>query len=491
MDHYPQHVNDRQKGVVLINVLIFAAIAVTVTTALVNWGAVVLKTTRTLSSREQAFQIAEAGVEYYRWHLAHAATDYQDGTGTAGPYVHTVKDVDGDTIGQYSLVITPPPIGSTIVKVKSTGTITADPSISRSILATLAIPSLAKYAVVANQNMRFGAGTEIFGPVHSNAGIRFDGISHNLITSSLTTYDDPDDSSSQQKFAVYTTVSPGDPNPPAAVPSRPDVFIAGRQFPVQSFDFNGLTVDLSQMKTDAQAAGVYIAASGAQGYHIVLKTNDTFDLYKVTALQPAPTNCTNSNNQDGWGTWSVKTQVHPTTGVANSPQNYPFPANGVIFIEDNVWVDGAVDTARLTIAAGKFPDNVSTRKDIIVNNDLIYSSYTGADVIALVAQRNVTAGLFSDNDLRIDAALVAQNGRVGRFYYDSDCKSGGVNYYNRNSITLYGMIATNQRYGFAYTDGTGYTTRNIVYDSNLLYGPPPSFPLTSSQYQTISWQEVQ
>ncbi len=479
------------RGVILINVLVFAAIAVTVTSALVNWGATVLKTARTLDAREQAFQIAEAGVEYYRWHLAHAATDYQDGTGGPGPYVHSVKDADGDTIGQYSLTITPPPVGSTIVKVRSAGTITADPSISRTILATLAIPSLAKYAVVANQNMRFGAGTEVFGPIHSNAGVRFDGISHNLITSSLSTYDDPDDGSSQQRFAVYTTVSPQDPNPPAAVPSRPDVFMAGRQFPVQSYDFNGLTIDLSQMKTSAQSNGVYLPASGSQGYHIVLKSNDTFDVYKVTALQSAPNNCTNSNNQTDWGTWSVKTQVHPVSGANNSPQNYPFPANGVVFVEDHVWVDGTVNGARLTIAAGKFPDNVSTRKDIIINNDLTYANYDGTDVVSLVAQRNVTTGLFSDDTLRIDAALVAQNGRVGRFYYDSDCKSGGTNYYNRSSLTLYGMIATNQRYGFAYTDGTGYDIRNIIYDSNLLYGPPPSFPLTSSQYQTISWQEVQ
>jgi hypothetical protein len=459
--------------------------------ALVSWGGGVLKTTSMLGSREQAFQLAEAGVEYYRWHLAHASTDYQDGTGHAGPYVHTVTDVDGDIIGSYSLTITPPPIGSTIVKVRSVGTASSTPPVSRTIQATLAIPSLAKYAVVANQNMRFGAGTEVFGPVHSNAGVRFDGVSHNIITSSLSTYDDPDDSSSQQRFAVYTTVSPQDPNPPAAVPNRPDVFMAGRQFPVQSYDFNGLTVDLSQMKADAQEAGVYIPASGSQGYHIVLKSNDTFDLYKVTSLQSPPSSCSNVNNQSDWGTWSVRTQVHPVSGVNNSPQNYPFPTNGVIFVEDHVWVDGVVDGARLTIAAGKFPDNVSTRKDIMVNDDVIYTHYDGTDVISLVAQRNVSTGLFSQNDLRIDAALVAQNGRVGRYYYEVDCRSSGTNYYTRDVITLYGMIATNQRYGFAYTDGTGYDTRNIIYDSNLLYGPPPSFPLTSSQYQTISWQEVQ
>ncbi len=30
-------------------------------------------------NREMAFQIAEAGVNYYRWHLAHNKTDYKDG----------------------------------------------------------------------------------------------------------------------------------------------------------------------------------------------------------------------------------------------------------------------------------------------------------------------------------------------------------------------------------------------------------------------------
>ncbi len=470
-------------GVILVNALIFAGIAITVTIGLTNWGATVLKTTRTLAAREQAFQLAEAGIEYYRWHLAHAATDYTDGTGQPGPYLHNVTDADGDLIGRYELTITPPPIGSTIVKVKSKGVLASDETVTRSIQATLAIPSLAKFAVVANNDMRFGAGTEIFGPVHSNGGVRFEGVAHNIVTSSKATYDDPDDGNSQQKFGVYTTVNPVDPNPPAAVPSRPDVFIAGRQFPVQSFDFAGLTFDLAQMKADANTDGHYINASGAQGYRIVLKTNDTFDLYRVTSLRSAPSGCTNSANQNGWGTWSINNQ----TFVAN----YPFPANGIIFVEDHVWVEGQINSARLTIAAGRFPDNALTRPSITVNNDLKYTSYDGTDVISLIAQGNFNVGMWSEDDLRIDAALVAQNGRVGRYYYDSDCKSGGVNYYDRNTITLFGMIATNQRYGFAYTNGTGYDNRNITYDTNLLYGPPPSFPLTSSQYQTISWQEVQ
>jgi hypothetical protein len=52
------------------------------------------------------------------------------------------------------------------------------------------------------------------------------------------------------------------------------------------------------------------------------------------------------------------------------------------------------------------------------------------------------------------------------------------------------MLASKERYGFAYTDGTGYITRNINYDANLLYNPPPFFPLTSDEYEVVSWEEI-
>jgi hypothetical protein len=197
----------------------------------------------------------------------------------------------------------------------------------------------------------------------------------------------------------------------------------------------------------------------------------------------APSGCNAPSGQTGWGTWTIR-----TTGNGNQTLigNYPITANGLIFVEDNVWVEGQINTARVTLAAGRFPDNASTRPSITVNNNLLYTNYDGQDVLALIAQGNINTGLGSLNDLRIDAALIAQNGRVGRYYYESDCGTG----YDRNSITLYGMIGTNIRYGFAYTDGTGYNTRNIIYDANLLYGPPPSFPLTSDQYQIVSWDEI-
>ena len=145
-----------------------------------------------------------------------------------------------------------------------------------------------------------------------------------------------------------------------------------------------------------------------------------------------------------------------------------------------------MQTARLTIASARFPENPTTNTSITVNTNVRYTTYDGQEALALITQNNINVGLYSDNVLQIDGALVAKNGRVGRYYYASQCGTT----YIRSTITLNGMLATNQRYGFAYTDGTGYQTRNLNYDANLLYGPPPSFPLTSNQYVLISWEEV-
>jgi type II secretory pathway pseudopilin PulG len=287
------------RGQTLIQALVFGVIAAFLIAGLVSWFAISIKASRQTFNREQAIQIAEAGIDYYRWHLAHSPQDYQDGTAGPGPYIHDFLNKDGNIIGQFILEITPPPLGSTLVTVKSTGKVSADPNISRTITAKLAKPSIAKYAVAANDVMRFGEGTEVFGPIHSNQGIRFDGLAHNIISSAVSQYNDPDpdDCNNNVSFGVHTCVNPHDPSPPASVPNRIDIFQAGRQFPVPAIDFTGITADLAQMKSDAQADGFYRSSSGNLGYHVVLKTDDTFDLYRVTSFVNPPSGCTNYLSQ--------------------------------------------------------------------------------------------------------------------------------------------------------------------------------------------------
>ena len=457
----------------IIHMMVFAVVVVAIVGALSSWAATSVKAGRIAYNREQAFQSAEAGIDYYRWHLAHSPSDYQDGTGGAGPYVHSLKDKNGNTVGQFSLQITAPPLGSTKVEINSTGSSSADSTFVRKIESQVAKPSIAKYSVAGNNAMRFGVGTEIFGPVHVNGGIRFDGLAHNVVTSSATTYTDTDGDActGANSWGVHTCLAPADPISPTAFPARPDVFEAGRLISQPTITFSGFTADLAVLKANAISAGFWrdVSGTGFVGYHIVLKTNDTFDLYKINSWAGMG-NCASSPS------WSIGTQT--------LQGNYAFPANGIIFIEDHVVVDGQINGARITITAADLTDTI-TNKNIIINNDILYTNYDGTDAIGIIGQAGVMVGMISEDDLKIDGALIAQNDRVGRFYYSgSSCT-----YKNRTIISLYGMLASYARYGFAYTNGTGYTTRSITYDANLLYAPPPDFPITSDQYQILSWQE--
>lgn len=471
-----------RSGQVSLQVIVLSAVVVVMISGFSFLAISFLQLTTRSLNRTLAFSIAEAGLEYYRWHLAHAPTDYQDGTGEPGPYEHPYYARDGRLLGTFSLEIEPVP-NSSLVRIRSTGEVAGDDSTARVIEVLLGKPSLARYAVASNSSLRFGAGTEVFGEIMSNGGIRFDGYAHNAVQSAQATYDDPDHSGANE-YAVHTHVGTTDPLPPTALPVRNDVFGGGRIFPLPAIDFAGITQDLSALRTQAQTDGLYIASSTAVGWELVLASNGTYDLYRVTSLRNPPNGCSNVQNQAGWGTWSVQNR----TLVTNDGT---LPPSGIIFVEDHVWVSGQVSDRKLTIASGRFPANSATDTSITINADLTYGAYDGTAAVALIAQNNINVGMYSEDDLRIDAALVAQNGRVGRYYYQGP--GGGQRcspYHVRTLLTSYGSLITNGRYGFAYTDSTGYTTRTLIYDAALLYGPPPGFPLASDQYELLSWEEV-
>lgn len=475
---------NKNRGLILLNVLIFGFMSTLIIVALSSWFAVTFKGTKKVVDEERAFHIAEAGIEYYRWHLAHAPLDFTDGNPSSvqQPYIHDFLDKNGKKIGEFHLKITPPQNGSTVVIVESTGIIN-DSNINKTIKTKLAKPTFAKYAFISNQDIRLGEGTEVFGMIHSNAGVRFDGVAHNLVTSAQKTYDDPDHSGGLE-WGVHTHVNPIDPLPPVAMPDRFDIFKSGRQVGVPAIDFDGLTATMADLKLKAQTNGQYHGSSGKSGYSLILKTDNTYDLYRVESMINPSNTCMNSLGQSNWSTWSIGNQT--------MLGNFKIPNNGIIFVEDHAWIQGKINNTRVTIAAARFPEAPGQFRNIIINNDLTYTNKDGRDVIGLIAQGDINIGMVSDDNLEINSAMIAKNGRIGRYYYrgPSGTNLGCSPNHTRNSINVYGMIGTNGRYGFAYTDNTGYKNRDITYDANLLYAAPPEFPLTADQYEIISWEEL-
>ena len=313
----------------------------------------------------------------------------------------------------------------------------------------------------------FGTAAEVFGPMRINGGLHFDGIAHNLVETSYTSYNHNGESPSGNEWGVHTNRGADDPAWPTALPNRPDVFMAGRNVGLPDLNYDQITQNLTPIRDTASSTGFYFAPSGVKGYNLAFATSGRFTVYKVTA--------TSTRGTCNYERWTVQTQSLFTSGT--------IPNDGQMFFEDNLWVDGKVNGKRVTVGAGKFPDVASTRKNITVNNNLLYTNYDCSDSIALIAQKDLNIGYSSAYNLRIDAALVAQNGSIGRNSYSvSSCGASST----RNTLTMYGTFVNKLIRGLST-----YSTRTYIYDQNLLYCPPPGFPLTTDQYSQISWDESQ
>jgi hypothetical protein len=268
---------------------------------------------------------------------------------------------------------------------------------------------------------------------------------------------------------------------------------------VSAVDFNGVISNLNLIKTQAQAGtvGKYFDNSGG-GRRIILKTNGTYDVCKVNTYDSDSYAITdyagvvsgaNSGNGAACVTASCCTgsacpniSSNANKGKCFSLNNYNIVNNGVIFVEDNIWVEGTINGKKITIVAANLTGSGSEANVYVGLNNLLYTNFDGSDIIGLIAQNNVSVVRDSLNMLTVDGALLAKDGRVGRDLYSSA--------YNKSTITVNGSIATNLRYGFAYTDGTGYTNRILNFDNNLLYYPPPYFP-TGTEYSIDLWDELQ
>jgi hypothetical protein len=470
-----------EKGMVTPLVLIILAIFFVFATSIMSWS---LSETRNVVSKErntEALQVAEAGVSYYKWHLAHNGNDYKDGKswccngnssstpatcgGACGPYIETYKDYNGNTIGEFDLTITPSAVGSTIMQVKSVGKIYEDASIQETVTAKLGKESLAKYSFLTNSPIWIGENESTSGPLHSNGGIRFDGTCNSEVTSAVTSYD-----AGAANHGVTGTK-------PGIWGSTDPAITQYWSFPEPTIDFGLFTVDMAGIKTSAQSGGIYLAASGANGYKLVFRSDGKIDKYKVTSVNQS---VTYANDSGGWS--SDQEGVNATTSLGT----VSMPANGVIFAQDNVWVQGTVK-GKVTVAVSKFATSASNYARIIISDNTKYLARDGSNALGLMAEGDILIPKSAPDNLTIDGVMLSQKGHVYRRYYSPVAI--------KTNIEVYGGIITNLFWTWTWVnsdDSTivtdGYRNTNTIYDNYLTYGPPPSFP-TEANFKIISWSE--
>lgn len=456
-------------------------------------------------SSQVAINIAEAGINYYLWHMSHNPGDYKDGQSTPttpnpqlgyGPYVHDYKDGTGTKRGTFTLWIRPGDNGSSVTTVRSEARQTGLASVERVVEAQIGAPSFSAYAVASNSELWFGSTETADGPVHSNVGVKMDGPNNSIVSSANQSYVPSSSSgpgSGNWRSGVWCDTSITNPN---CIGRSKDSW----RYPVPSVDFNKLTGDLCSLKKTAtnnqssnacnqrpsRSAG-YIPPIRTQyrqdnGYLLTLKTNGRYRLQEVRG---------ENDTRNGYSA---------ALNVSSIADNIVIPSNGIIFVEDNVWVrseSGGFD-GRVTIASSRLSVSGSASATII--DDLTYKDkFTGNDAIGIISEDNLDIAPYVPVPLEIHGALISQRGRVQfrpRYNYNTYYETPGY-IEPSDKLTFFGSIASNEQWTWSWircsnnhaSCWSGFKHNTTTYDENLRYAPPPDFPVTNT-YDILKWREV-
>jgi hypothetical protein len=464
------YTRNSEKGYLLVLVLVFGGIFFMMATAFVGYIVTQSRLTQVKYHKERALDIAEAGLDYYKWFLAHNPGDTTNGTGTAGPYIHTYSDPEGSAIGEFSLDIASSTACGEVyaIDITSTGHTIEEPNIERTVYARYARPTVAEFAYILNSNVWAGADRVIVGPYHSNGGIRMDGTNNSTVSSGQETWN----------CTTSYGCTPADGTADGVVGNGPNNELWS--FPTAPINFTGITVDLAAMQDKAQnQGGLYFGPSTKAGYHVIFKSNGTFDVRRVNSKE---------NEPSGYA-WGRYMNILKGTSLIG---NYPIPKGcAVLYFEDQVWLEGVVN-GKVTVAVADV-DTTSVDPSIIINNNITYANATSG--LLAIGEYDVLIGLTVPDNMTINGIFIAQNGHFGRNHYDTSMPNAWEEYIKRNSLTMNGTIVSNGREGTKWVNGlgvytSGFNTRYNSYDRDLVADPPPLTPDVSDTYEFIEWREM-
>lgn len=468
----------------MLTAIVYGSIFLAVLGALSGYILTQNKVQSNETAAARATAIAEAGLEYYRWFLAHYPNDTQNGTGQPGPYVIPYADPEGGETGTIELAVQANSACGTVTSIDltSTGIPAEDPTITSTLVARYAKPTVARYSYVLNATTWAGPDRIIQGPYHSNGGVRMDGTSNSTVTSSLESWLCTSSfgcSPSQTVDGVYGSGS--------------DQSLWA--YPVPQVDFAGIAADFTMLKNKAIADGEYLprfssstrkqAASYWHGYHLIFNANGTVTVRRVSSTTRLDSD--QLNDADELADLDDRTLISND----NFYTTLTLPSDcGLLFVEDHVWIEGVVDGKFTVVAANVTHAGIAP--NAMLKGNITYENTDGSDGLTVIAENNVLITPDSPQNMTLNGIFVAQQGAFGRNFYN--CTS----YDQRSTLTILGTTVSNLRTGTQYPDAcgswwsrwdAGYANRIDVYHRALANDPPPFTPEMSGDYEFIDWRE--
>lgn len=478
------------KGAILIYILIFGVIFSILLAGLLGFILLQIKISEQKVSWQESLNIAEAGIEYYKWCINNEVTSNCE---TEKEY----QNEEGKTIGKFQIQLETNSNCGLLInqKIISTGWTYKFPQIKRRVSVFYGKESVAKYSYILNSNVWIGVDHIIRGPYHSNGGIRFDGQNLSTVSSAQEIWECtntfgcgpegrgyglglcPPEPKCQliQKRCLCQGVFSTTQN------SKEDLFL----FPIPQFDFEGITVNLAQVKQASQnLGGIYLPPSKnlnsqGKGYHLIFFKDPITGEAKVEVkiiTNLSPTWAYSLEEDWHYDYFTIIQEVAIGTYTIS-------PSCSVIFVEDNLWPEGQIKGKITVVSANLIEANKDT--DIVLNQNLDYAG-TGNDGLTLIGERNILIGPNSPNYMILKGIFIAQKGRFSRNHYPNNIKE---------SLTIYGSIVSAGRVGTQWINLgghiiSGYKNRETYIDRNLIYNPPGFTPFLSNQFKIIGWDEI-
>lgn len=460
----------------MLLVIVFGAVFFTLLAALSSFVLVENRAETNTRAKAEGLAIAEAGLDYYRWFLSHFPGNTQDGTGHAGPYVTTYTNPEYGTAGTYSLSV----VGNTScgvvqsIDVTSTGVPNDAPGVPTVLIARFAPPSVASYSYIVGASVWAGSDRVINGPYHGNGGVRMDGTANAPVTSSLSTWD------CTSSFGC----SPEQSSAPGVVGSGTNQNLWN--YPTPQIDFAAIASNFTTLKSTAVSTGLYLPRYSTTGnpnlgYHLIFNADGTITVRKVTAVTGLSEQPINAN--DSTTDYAL---IHTETSYETLT---PPSGCGLIFVEDNAWIEGTIPS-KLTVVVANVT-NVGVTPNVFLKNNIQYAATDGSDGLTLISAGDILITPDSPTNMILNGVFVAQSGAFGRNLYS--CPSS---YEPRGTLTILGTTVSNLRTGTKWINGcgatdAGYQTRIDAFDRLNSVNPSPFTPTLSTQWQFINWQQLQ
>ncbi len=450
-------IENSEYGGAIVMVLVFAGVFVIAVGSLLQFVLQQSMSGRGKVAHEQSLQIAEAGLEYYKWYLAHNPSQDSE--------VRTVeyKDpVSGQRVGEFTInSVANKQCGDIMNRdIEVTGSADIDDRFTRTVGARYMLPSVANYSYIFNSGVWMGGGSNTIGPLHSNQGIRMDGTHNSLVSSAVSSWNCDSTfgcSPTQTKDGVWGSGS------------NPELW----KYPDDTIDFTQMNVDFTAMKSNAQNNGRYFASvsngDGDKGYRIVFKSNGTFDVYRV------------DDTDFNWGWingWIVSRDYH-TIVSETFLGNYTIPSTcSLIFVEDQVWLEGVV-SGKVSLVVADLVNDYDP--DIILHGSLTKVGGAEDDGITVISENDILFSAKSPEDMIINGVMSTPNGKFGRNHY---VESSGQYYASSNGGLTYGWISMDgvgsyQDLGDFSMSGTIVSSVRAVsswtYQVAKVGGPPPGY----------------